>query len=154
MNSTLVCTSFVCDRHSPRENFRLPRHQKKLAENSLPPHHSRLMSSPYRGDVLTISNLQKHTVHAHETPRTKVTRYFNQFEDPRVLSHRDPSPIPSPLPRHQGPWDIAKPFFSGTPPKVSTTSYGRDVFKSNSGSKKDSPARGNSSPSVSTRVSI
>jgi len=72
------------------------------------------MSSPCRGDILTISNLQKHTTHANETPRTKLIRYFNQFEDPRVLSsHRDPSPIPpGPLPPHDL-WDVAKPFFPG-----------------------------------------
>jgi len=75
------------------------------------------MSFPCRGDILTISNLHKHTTNANETPRTKLLRYFNQFEDPRVLSlHRDLSPIPpTPLPPHD-PWDVAKTFFLGIPP--------------------------------------
>src|SRR5271170_4611399 len=113
------------------------------------------MSSPCRGDTLTISNLQKHT--ANETPRTKLIRYFNQFEDPRVLpSHRDLSPIPhSPLPPLD-PWEVAKSFFSGI--LLLSIPKRRKLSKSNSWSKEDYLTGGNSpcpgKGNFSTRVSI
>jgi hypothetical protein len=145
----VIDTTFL-DRHDTRILLRLRIHVILFT-----------MSSPCRGDVLTMSNLQKHTVYSHETPRTKVIRYFNQFEDPRFLSHRDPSPIPSSLPHHhQDPWEVAKAFFSGSPPEKKldfNLAYERDVLKSNySGSKEDYPARGSSSCSggFPARVSI
>jgi hypothetical protein len=82
---------------------RNPRPSNGLAMSSPP---------PQRVDVLTISNLQKHTVHANETPRTKVLRYFNnQFEDSRILCDRDPSPIPAP--QISSSWDVVKDFLPG-----------------------------------------
>src|SRR5437763_1964344 len=46
-------------------------------------------------DMLTTPNLDKLALQTQETPRTKVIRYFNQVEDPRILSNRDPNPIQS-----------------------------------------------------------
>jgi len=59
--------------------------------------------------TLTTSNLQKYT--AHETPRTKVLRYFNQVENP-------PSPIIKQtqiahLRPQLDPWQLAKQFLPG-----------------------------------------
>src|SRR5215471_5024999 len=64
--------------------------------------------SPHRMDSLTTSNLRKLTLHAQETPRTKVIRYFNQVEDPRILSNREPSPIP--FQNSNDPWDLTSIF--------------------------------------------
>ena len=64
--------------------------------------------SPPRVGTLTTSNLQNFTLHAHETPRTKVIRYFNQVEDPRILSSREPSPIP--FQNSSDPWDLTTSF--------------------------------------------
>ena len=44
-------------------------------------------------EMLTSTNLEKHTISAKETPRTKVIRYFTQVEDPTSLRNRDTSPI-------------------------------------------------------------
>jgi hypothetical protein len=68
------------------------------------------MASPTSLAILTSSNLQKHTIQAHETPRTKVIRYFNQVEDPTILTNREQSPILSP--KH--PWDLHNTFTSST----------------------------------------
>ena len=66
------------------------------------------MFSPPQMGTLTTSNLHKLTLHAHETPRTKVIRYFNQVEDPRILSNREPSPIP--FQNSNDPWDLTRTF--------------------------------------------
>ena len=62
-------------------------------------------------NVLSASNLQKYTIHAHETPRTKVIRYFNQVEDPQTLASRMSSPIP--IRSSQDPWDFEKSLLPG-----------------------------------------
>jgi hypothetical protein len=67
--------------------------------------------SPPRIGTLTTSNLQNFTLHAQETPRTKVIRYFNQVEDPRILSNREPSPIP--FQNSNNPWDLTASFIYG-----------------------------------------
>ena len=63
-------------------------------------------------ESLTTSNLQKHTVYAHETPRTKVIRYFNQVEDPEFLSNRENTPIPKQ--ELHNIWNFGKAFMPGT----------------------------------------
>lgn len=64
--------------------------------------------SPRQMGTLTTSNLHKLALHAQETPRTKVIRYFNQVEDPCILSNREPSPIP--FQNSSDPWDLTRSF--------------------------------------------
>jgi hypothetical protein len=61
-------------------------------------------------ESLTTSNLQKHTLSANETPRTKVSRYFSQVEDPQILSRREPTPTQLAV---SDPWDPSKDFMPG-----------------------------------------
>jgi hypothetical protein len=72
-------------------------------------------------ESLTTSNLQKHTTNAHETPRTKIHRYFNQAEDPRILSHREHTPTQHPA---SDAWDPTKDFLRSTRLDTKLTAVG------------------------------